>query len=168
MYRFVLTCLLMAGLAGFANAQKFGYLNSAVVIESYPGIDSANQKLETYRKSLADPYQAKVTAFQSKYQFYLQEMEAGTLSRITAQTREQELVEEQKALQQEDQKIQFQVLQMREQILQPILTAVDSVIQTVGREGKYTMIFDTSVNGALIYAEESDDLTETVKARLKP
>jgi Skp family chaperone for outer membrane proteins len=58
-------------------------------------------------------------------------------------------------------------MQKRQELLQPILTEVDSVIQVIGKEGKYTMIFDTSVSGALLFAEDGNDLTDTVQARLK-
>ncbi len=149
------------------SAQKFGHLNTAVVIEMHPAVASANTELETYRKGIMESFETKVRSFESRYMFFMEEVNAGTLSRVSAQTRQQELQKEQEALGTEEQQLQFAVMQKREELLQPILTEVDSVIQLIGQEGKYTMIFDTSVNGALLWAEESDDLTELVKARLK-
>ena len=90
-----------------------------------------------------------------------------TLSKVTAQTRQEELQKEQQDLQTEQQQIEFAILQKREQLLQPILTEIDSIIQAVGKEGSYSMIFDTSVTGALLFAQDSDNLTETIKAKLK-
>lgn len=150
-----------------AVAQKFGHINTAVVIESHPKVAGANTELEAFRKSVMDPFEAKAKAFESKYLFFLEEVNAGTLSKVSASTRQAELQQEQEALQTEEQQIQFSVMQKREALLQPILTEVDSIIQSIGKEGKYTMIFDTSVNGALLFAQESEDLTETVKGRLK-
>lgn len=148
------------------SAQKFGYLNSAELIEFHPRIDSANQVLETYKDSLAAPYEEQVRAFQSRYQFFVEEMQAGTLSKVTAQNRQAELAKEQEDLKAIDSQLQFQLMQKREKLLQPILNEVDAVIQAIGREGQYTMIFDTSVNGGLLYAIESDDLTVIAKERL--
>jgi outer membrane protein len=116
---------------------------------------------------LVEPFEAKAKTFESKYLFFLEEVNAGTLSKISQQTRQQELQKEQKDLSTEEQQIQFAIMQKREQLLEPILAEVDSLIQAFGEEGKYTMIFDTSVNGALLYAVEAENVTEAVKARMK-
>jgi outer membrane protein len=149
------------------SAQKFGHLNSAAIIEVHPKVATANAELEAFNKSVSEPFAAKAKAFESKYLFFLEEVNAGTLSKISTQTRQEELQKEQQELGKEEQQIQFSIMQKREQLLQPILAEVDSVIQVIGKEGKYTMIFDTSVSGALLFAQESEDLTESVKARLK-
>lgn len=149
------------------SAQKFGHINSAQIIEIHPKVEAANGELETFRKGVMDPFEAKARAFESKYLFFMEEMNAGTLSKVSAQTRQAELQKEQQELSTEEQQIQFAIMQKREQLLQPILTEVDSIIQTVGKEGKYTMIFDTSVSGALLFAQDSDNLTETIKTKIK-
>lgn len=149
------------------QAQKFGHINSAQLIEAHPKVVTANAELETFRKSVMEPFAAKAKAFESKYSFFLEEVNAGTLSKITAQTRQEELQKEQQELQTEEQQIEFSILQKREQLLQPILTDIDSIIQAVGKEGSYTFIFDTSVSGALLFAPDTENLTETVKAKLK-
>ena len=131
------------------QAQKFGHINSAQLIEAHPKVVTANAELEAYRKSVMDPFEAKAKAFESKASFFMAEVNAGTLSKVTAQTRQEELQKEQQDLQTEQQQIEFAILQKREQLLQPILTEIDSIIQAVGKEGSYSMIFDTSVTGAL-------------------
>jgi outer membrane protein len=148
-------------------AQKFGHVNSATLIESHPKVPAANTQLEEFRKTAMAPLEAKAKEFESRYNFFIAEVNAGTLSKVSAQTRQQELAQEQQALQQEQEQIEFSILQKREQLLQPILTELDSIIQTVGKEGQFTMIFDTSVTGALLYAVESEDLTSSVQARIK-
>ena len=149
------------------QAQKFGHINSAQLIEAHPKVVTANAELEAYRKSVMDPFEAKAKAFESKASFFMAEVNAGTLSKVTAQTRQEELQKEQQDLQTEQQQIECAILQKREQLLQPILTEIDSIIQAVGKEGSYSMIFDTSVTGALLFAQDSDNLTETIKAKLK-
>jgi len=144
-------------------AQKFGYVNSAEVIEAHPRVDSANKVLELYKIELSGGYETKVKAFQAKYQFYLEEMQAGKLSKIASDAREAELAKEQQDLQTEEQQLQFALLQKREQLLQPILDEIEAVIRKMGQDGNYTMIFDTSADGGLLFALESDDLTEAVK-----
>jgi len=149
------------------SAQKFGHINSAMIIQGHPKVITANTELEAFRKSVMDPFEAKAKAFESRAIFFQEEMTAGTLSKVTAQTRQEELQKEQQDLTTEQQQIEFSIMQKREQLLQPILAEVDTIIQTIGKEGSYTIIFDTSVQGALLFAQESEDLTETVKAKIK-
>ena len=146
------------------NAQKFGHINSAVIIEHHPKVAAANLELESFQKILVDSFTMKAKAFEDKYTAYLQQSNSGTLSQVMAETKQNELRAEQQALSTEEQQLQFRILQRRELLLKPILAEVDAIIQSVGKEGNYTMIFDTSVPGALLFATESEDLTEKVKS----
>jgi outer membrane protein len=159
------TCFLLV--SQVSDAQKFGYINSAQLIEAHPKVPAANAELEVFRKGVMDPFEAKAKAFESKYMFFVEEVNAGTLSKVSAQTRQQDLQKEQQELQTEQQQIEFTILQKREQLLQPILTEIDSIIQAYGKENTYTMIFDTSVSGAILYTTDSDNLTESIKAKFK-
>ncbi len=146
------------------DAQKFGHINSAMIIESHPKVAAANIELENFRKMLVDSFTVKVQTFEAKYKTFLEESTAGSLSQVKAEAMQNELKAEQQTLSTEEQQIQFRILQKREQLLKPILTDVDNIIQALGKAGNYTMIFDTSVAGALLFAAESDDLTEQVKS----
>lgn len=168
MNKLILFCL-VAFLAGTQqiNAQKFGHVNSAQIIQDHPLIRPANAQLENFQKSLLDPLDLKAKAFEAKYHAFLEEANNGNLSQVASQNKQAELQTQQDSLATEEQQIKFKVMQKREELLQPILTEVDSIIQVVGKEGNYTMIFDTSVSGALLFADDGNDLTEAVKARLK-
>jgi len=163
---FLFLMLVFASFQGL-TAQKFGHCNSALLIQAHPKVTAANTELEAFRKSVMDPFEVKTKAFESKATFFQEEVSAGTLSKVSAQTRQEELQKEQQDLSTEQQQIEFSIMQKREALLQPILTEVDSIIQGIGKEGKYTMIFDTSVSGALLYAQDSEDITEAVKAKIK-
>ncbi len=166
-YRRIATITLsLLTLITLAHGQKFGYLNTAELIELHPRIDSANKALELYRIEITGAYETKVKSFQAKYQFYIEEMQAGTLSKVSAESRQAELAKQQEELRTEEQQLQFAMMQKREQLLQPILNEVDAAIQAIGKEGQYTMIFDTSVSGGLVYAVESDDLMPAAKSKL--
>ncbi|MGB3077953.1 MAG: OmpH family outer membrane protein [Saprospiraceae bacterium] len=150
-----------------SSAQKFGHVNSALIIQGHPLIGPANTELEAFQKGLLDPFDAQSKAFEARYRAYVEEANSGTLSQIAQQNKQVALQTEQDSLNTLQEQIKFKVMQKRESLLQPILTQVDSVIQVIGKEGHYTMIFDTSVSGALLFAEDGNDLTEAVKARLK-
>ena len=165
--RFLIMILFTVCMFQFSFGQKFGHVNSALLVQNHPGIPAANAELEAYRKSVSDPFGEKTKAFQSKYQFFMEEMQAGTLSKVSSQSRQEELQKEQDDLNKEGQQIQNSIMQKRDEVLQPILSEVDSVITVIGKEGKYTMIFDDSANGALIFGIPEEDLTQTVKARIE-
>jgi hypothetical protein len=40
------------------------------------------------------------------------------------------------------------------------------VITVIAKDGKYTMIFDDSVNGALLFSNPTEDLTDAVKTKI--
>lgn len=164
--RFLIMISLSVWVCSFSFGQKFGHVNASLLVQSHPGIPAANTELEAYRKSLSDPFDVKTKTFQTKYQFFMEEMEAGTLSKVSAENRQQELQKEQEALNKEGQEIQYNIMQKRDQVLQPILAAVDSVITVIAKDGKYTMIFDDSVNGALLFSNPAEDLTDAVKTRI--
>ena len=147
------------------DAQKFGHINSAMIIQDHPKVASANQELESFKKILADSFSIKVKAFEDKYRMFLEQSNSGSLSAVAIQTKQAELKSEQDSLATEEQQLQFRLLQRREQLLKPILAEIDSHIQAIGKEGNYTMIFDTSVGGGLLFAVESEDLTPMVKSK---
>jgi outer membrane protein len=146
------------------QAQKFGYVNTSELIEAHPQVAISNKVLEAYSDSLVVPFEEKAATFQKKYEFFVEEVNAGTLSKVSQDARANELQAEQQKLQAEDQQIQRSLELKRDALLRPILSEIDTLIQNKGKEGKYTMIFDTSVTGALLYAQESDDLTAEIKA----
>ena len=66
MNKLILFCLLTFLAGTQVMAQKFGHVNSAVVIQNHPLIGSANTQLEAFQKSLLDPFDVKSKAFEVK------------------------------------------------------------------------------------------------------
>jgi outer membrane protein len=162
----ILSLLLFAGFSlPLLNAQKFGHINSALLIQSHPKVAEADAQLQAFQKVLQDSFDMKAKGFQERYLALVEQSNNGALAPVALETKKAELIEEQNALRQEEQQLQFRMLQRREQLLQPILTEIDALIHDIGKAGNYTMIFDTSLNGGLLFATESEDLTEFVKEK---
>lgn len=145
------------------EAQKFGHINSAVIIEQHPKVAVAHAALESFQKMLVDSFTLKAKAFEDEYRLFVSQASDGTLSKMMTDKKQAELVAKQQSLKEGEEQLQFRILQKREALLQPILSEVDSIIQSIGKQGNYTMIFDTSVPGALLFAVDSEDLSEMVK-----
>ncbi len=155
--------------AGFClpilNAQKLGHINSSIIIQSHPRVAEADAQLQTYQKILQDSFDMKAKGFQERYLALVEQSNNGSLAPVALEAKKAELVEEQNALRQEEQQLQFRMLQRREQLLQPILNEIDSLIQAIGKDGNYSMIFDTGAGAALLFATETEDLTELLKTK---
>ena len=149
------------------NAQKFGHLNSQLILESHPKVQGASSELDTYTQQENKKFEDKAKAFQAKVDKFRQDVGSGILSQVQIAQQEEALGKEQQELAQEEQQVKFRILQKREELLNPILQSVDVIIKEIGKEEGYTMIFDTSVPGTIIYAIESDDITEKVKAKIQ-
>jgi len=147
------------------NAQKFGYLNSALLLSELPEIKSADTQLETYQKQLIASGEQMVKSFEAKYQQYAKEANEGLLSQVQMQQKEGELAAEQQKIQQYELEVQNKILAKRETLYQPILDKVKVALDAIGKENGYTMIFDAS-NGTILHANDSDDVMPLVKARL--
>jgi outer membrane protein len=148
------------------SAQKFGYVSSADLLQMHPKLNEANAELEAFQKAETATLETAAKSFETKYLQFEKDMQEGRLSQIEADKQREILTKEQQDLQQADQTAQFKVAQKREQLIQPILKELDDAIQAVGKEGGYLFIFDTSASGSIIYAEEKDDITNVVKAKL--
>ncbi|MBT8189484.1 MAG: OmpH family outer membrane protein [Saprospiraceae bacterium] len=147
------------------NAQKFGYLNSALLLSELPEVKAADSDLEAYQKQLVTSGESMVKTFEEKYQRYVQEANEGVLSQVQMQQKEAELGQEQQKIQQYEVEVQQKILQKREELYQPILDKVKVALEAIGNEQGYTMIFDAS-GGVLLHAKESEDVMPLVKAKL--
>lgn len=152
-------------LAVSINAQKFGYLNSALLLSELPEVKAADSDLEAYQKQLVASGETMVKAFEEKYQKYVKEANEGILSQVQMQQKEAELGQEQQKIQQYEVEVQQKILLKREELYQPILDKVKVALEAIGNEQGYTMIFDAS-GGVLLHAKESEDVMPLVKAKL--
>ena len=162
--------LLMAGLVFVsllpAQAQKYGHLNSAVLLLELPETQAADQQLKTYQEELVKKGEEMAKALQAKMEQFYKEYNEGKLAPIHAQQRQEELNAERQKIAQYEQEVVQKVTQRREELLAPILGKVQKAIEEVAKEHGYAMIFDSSIVNAILYLEESDDVAPLVKAKL--
>ena len=147
-----------------AQAQKFGYLNSSELILLLPEAKVADKDLETYQKQLAAAFQKKVEKFQQDVAAF--EKAAPELAPIKQQEQGTALQKRQEELGKEEQGLQTKIGEKRNELLKPILEKVDTAIKAVGKEGGYTMIFDSSGMNVMLYHDTSTDVMALVKAKL--
>ena len=81
------------------------------------------------------------------------------------QQKEGELGKEQQDIQAYEQEVQTLLAQKRQSLYKPLIDKVKIAIEQVGKEGDYTMIFESG-SGVLVHAAESDDIMALVKAKI--
>ncbi len=104
-------------------------------------------------------------ALQAAAETLQKEYDSGILTPLQAQQRQAELQKQQEYIQKFEQDAQQLVSAKREELLKPILLKVDEAIKAVATENGYAMIFDTST-GAMLFANDTDDVTALVKKKL--
>jgi len=147
------------------SAQKFGYLNSALLLSEHPDIKVADSELETLQNTYSTRIQKKVEELKTKYASLSKKDEEGGITRKDLEDQVRKLQEQEGALQQEEQQLQQDLLKKREQLYQPIIDAINDAIKSVAEAGGYMYIFDQS-QGALLYADESQDVSALIKTKL--
>ncbi|MFC5269798.1 OmpH family outer membrane protein [Adhaeribacter terreus] len=145
------------------SGQKFGYINSADLIEIMPETKRAEASLKAYVKTLEkdlggmqSDYQKKVTEFQAQER---------SMADVVKQTKIQAIQELELKMQESQMAGQQKVAEKRASLFKPILDKAEKAVKAVGKENGYDYIFDTN-SGAFIYSKESHDVTPLVKKKL--
>ncbi|MBA3894582.1 MAG: OmpH family outer membrane protein [Gemmatimonadales bacterium] len=156
--------------AGGAAAQQGGgrvaYVNTQAILKATPGYTQAEstftREIETYRVEV-QKLQAGLDSAASDF-----EQKSVMLSPTQREARRKELTGQQQKLEQRTQELQQKAASRERELLEPIQTKVNSVIEGVRAAGNYAVIFDVSApNSGIVTADKSLDLTQRVIQQLK-
>jgi outer membrane protein len=164
----VATLLIIIAFAGQslkAQSFKFGHINSDELIQSMPEYDSATVKLEKFRKELVNALELMSVELNTKNEAY--QKESKNLSDIVKQTKEQELMDMNKRIQDFQTNAQTQLQNKQAELTQPVFAKVDKAIKDVGKENGFVYVFDVA-KGSVLYFDEtkSTNILPLVKTKL--
>jgi outer membrane protein len=166
MRKFLLfSTFLLLGLTSI-QAQRYGHLNLGNLISIMPEAAAANDSLEMIQAAMVTKGKEMATQFQQDYVKFATDVKAGNLTPKAQQEQEASLTKRQQELGSLDQLIGQAIEQKRNQLLAPILERAQDAIKDVAQENGYQFVFDTSIFGAIMFAEETEDLMPLVKAKL--
>ena len=145
-------------------AQKFGHLNSGLVLSMLPESKAAESELQAYRLQQEKILQNKVAAFQAKIADLQKRFQ--DLPPVQAKAEQEKLAAEEQELYAARAKGEEDVVKKREALLKPIYEKADIAVQAVGKENGFTMIFDSGAFNVVLFAEDATDVLPLVKAKL--
>jgi outer membrane protein len=154
----------LAGHNAMAQTFKFGHINSDQLMQALPEFDSANVKLEKFRKELINALELMSVELNNKNEAY--NKESKNLTDLVKKTKEQELVDMNKRIQDFQTNAQQQLQDKQVEYLQPVYAKVDKAIKDVGKENGFLYIFDVA-KGALLYFDETKSTNVLALAKAK-
>ncbi|HEX6745940.1 MAG TPA: OmpH family outer membrane protein [Longimicrobium sp.] len=143
---------------------KIGFVNSQRILAETPALQQAQQTLQGELGRLRAPLDSLEQSLGAQQQQFQQQ--SATLSQQARDQRQQQLQQQFAAYQQRAQQAQEQAAQRQQQLVAPIMNQIRQSIETLRREGGFTMIIDSSQD-AIIVVDPSLDLTDRVLQRLR-
>lgn len=153
-------------LASLVAQERYGHLNFGNLIAQMPEAVAANDSLEVIQAGMVAQGEAMAAQFQRDATAFIQKVQGGTLTPVQQQEQQQALEKRQVEIQNYEQVIVQTVGQTRNQMLEPIVTRAQDAIAKVAKDNGFVMVFDTSIFNAVMYADETEDLMDLVKAEL--
>jgi len=152
---------------GFANAQKYAYIDSDYILKNMPEYLEAKEKLDKlaarWTKEIEERYEALKT---KKDNFAREEV---LLPSEEKQKRQEEITKlETEAMQM--QKLRFGVegdyFLKRQELIKPIQDQVYDAMQKVASKRTYVFVFDKANQSNLVYADSKYDLSDDILKEL--
>lgn len=159
----------VAGLAAFAGparaqGHKVAYLNSQRILAEAPGAQDVRTRIQQEMAA----YEAQVQVLQDSLDAMIADYQKKSVLLSPDEKKKQEdaIVQRRDALGQRVQGIQAQAQAKQNELMAPIMSRIEEVIETVRKEGGYALIFDAAQPG-IVSADTTLDVTVNVINRLK-
>lgn len=148
----------------FAMAQKFGTVDAEAVLQGMAEFTEMQSKLAEASKTYEGEYAKLQDELKAKFEEYQKISADETTPQAIKDRRMQEIQELNQKAEQFAQTAQQDLQRQQQQLMVPIQEKIMNAIQTVGKEGGYTMVLPQGV--AYYTASDVTDLTPQVKTKL--
>lgn len=168
-YFLIISFILLAVNVLFAQSQKFGYVDSQVILTQFPAAIKAQGDLD----ALTNLWLAQVDSMSLAYQQALADYQkqVGTMNETQKQAKQQELINmEQTILDFRNKKFNQQggeIFTKQEEIFAPVKKKIYEAIEQVAKDEGMQFVLDKSGDIIVLYADEAFDVTFKVLDKLK-
>jgi outer membrane protein len=157
--------MMVVGFVSQAEAQqlKIGFVDSDRILQESPAAAEIRATLETE----FGPMRQEIEQMETRLQGQQDELRraAATLSADVMQERQTALQQQYTAYQQRVQQIEQAFGQRQQQLVEPLMTRIRDILETVRREGNFSFIIDPP-QGMVVSFDPQLDVTDRVLQRL--
>ena len=149
--------MLGAGLPAFAAEMKVAYVDVGEVFDNYQRTKDQDLVLKTAgeaKEKERNDMMAKIRSMED---------ELALLSADARASKQEQLIEKKRQLEDFDRTIRQQLAEQRDKVVREIFQEIDAVVQDVSTKGGYDMIFNKRV---LLAQKKNFDITAQVSAEL--
>lgn len=164
MKQFFFVLLLTFCALSSASAQKYGHVNFGNLLSEMPDVEKAEADLQAYEKVQIVVGEEMVADFKEHYTKLEKMLPDLTPKQLEAE--KAKLEKEQLAIQQYEQGLTRKIEIKRQELLGPIISKAKEAVNAVAKEQGYQLVFDSSIFGTVLFADDTTDLLPVVKARL--
>jgi len=163
MKRMILAMAILS-MAVVLQAQKFGHVNSELLVQAMPEYDSAITKVQ----ELQQQYELEIERIQVEINKKIEDFTKteSTMSNLIKEAKASEIQEMQMRLQNFSQTAQQDLQQQSGMMIQPVMDKVRKAIEEVAKEHGLIYVFDVAQGNPVYTSEESLDMVPLVKAKM--
>ncbi len=167
--RIVLPMLLIAAfffmpLTAAAKELKVGIISIQEIIDSANVGKDARKVLEAKKSELEPKFRDEQQALQAQAKEIEKKSSVWSVEVRTEKEREYQKSLREYQLKVED--AQYEMKQLEKKVLEPIFKELQTVITEVGKKEGLTLVFEKSRSNGLLYADESLDISDSVRKAL--
>jgi outer membrane protein len=159
--------LIFISLTGFSQTTlKIGHVDIAEILAALPERDSAAAVIEKETKEIQATYDDMTAVYNKMLDDY--EKEQSTFSDIMKKSKESELLDKEKRLQEFEQNASANMQKRNSELIQPILNKILKAVDKVAGENGFTYILDVSKGSVVYTSKDSQNINQLVLKILKP
>ena len=164
MKKILILIMLVAPMSLLAQ-QKFGYVNSAEIIQLMPEFEKAQKELQELEKMYTDEFNAMRTELEKKGTEF-EKLQQDAAPENILKRRYEELMQLDERLRQYGNEVSANLQQQEQEKMVAIQQELLKALDAVGAEGGFVCIFD--VSGGMPYISKTlcEDVTMKVRAKL--
>jgi len=164
MKQFFFALLLTVCAVSSAFAQQYGHVNFGNLLSQMPDVKTAETSLQAYEKGEIATGEKMVADFKKHYAET--EARVGDMTPKQLEQEKAKLEKEQATIQQFEQGLSRKIELKRQELLGPIIKKAKDAVNAVAKEQGYQIVFDSSIFGSVLFAEDATDILPLVKGRL--
>lgn len=162
--KILLAIAVMCSMVASAQTVKIGLVDTNAILAGMPEVTEAQKKLQDTNAKYESQYKALSEELQKQYD-ELANMKEDELPAIR-ENKTRAFADNQQKLQQFEQQVMQEMQKLQNDLMAPIFNKMKDAIESVGREGNYTLVQALDPQSIFYYGAPAQDITPLVKTKL--